>query len=40
LYERGDDWGVYAITDGHLVTGQNPASSAAAAQEIVKLLHR
>lgn len=40
LYERGDDWDVYAITDGHLVTGQNPASSAAAAQEIVKLLHR
>lgn len=40
LYERGDDWRVYAITDGHLVTGQNPASSAAAAQELVKLLHR
>lgn len=40
LYERGEDWGEYVVTDGHLVTGQNPASSAATAQELLKLLHR
>ncbi|MBV4367620.1 type 1 glutamine amidotransferase domain-containing protein [Erwinia sp. BNK-24-b] len=39
-YEKTDDWGSYAITDGHLVTGQNPASSAAAAEELLKLLHQ
>ena len=37
-YEKTDDWGSYALTDGHLVTGQNPASSAAAAAELLKLL--
>ncbi|AZI88375.1 type 1 glutamine amidotransferase domain-containing protein [Kosakonia sp. CCTCC M2018092] len=39
-FERTDDWGVYVMTDGHLVTGQNPASSAATAEELLKLLHR
>ncbi|WLS77737.1 type 1 glutamine amidotransferase domain-containing protein [Erwinia pyri] len=39
-YEKTSDWGVYTLTDGHLVTGQNPASSAAAAEELLKLLHR
>lgn len=39
-FERTDDWGVYVVTDGHLVTGQNPASSAATAEELLKLLHR
>lgn len=39
-FEHTDDWGVYVLTDGHLVTGQNPASSAAAAEELLKLLHR
>ncbi len=38
LFESTDDWGVYSVVDGHLVTGQNPASSAAAAQDILKLL--
>ncbi|WNN49667.1 type 1 glutamine amidotransferase domain-containing protein [Siccibacter colletis] len=38
-FERTDDWGEFAITDGHLITGQNPASSAIAAQELVKLLN-
>ncbi|MBB3233523.1 type 1 glutamine amidotransferase domain-containing protein [Phyllobacterium endophyticum] len=37
-YEKVDDWQVLAIADGHLVTGQNPASSAAVAEEILKLL--
>lgn len=39
-YEKTDDWGVYTLTDGHLVTGQNPASSAATAEELLKLLHQ
>lgn len=39
-YEKTDDWGVYTLSDGHLVTGQNPASSAAAAEELLKLLHQ
>ncbi len=39
LYERTDDWGKYAVVDGHLVTGQNPASSAIAAEELLKLLN-
>ena len=30
-YSKQDDWQRYAITDGNLVTGQNPASSADAA---------
>ncbi|MCU5774240.1 type 1 glutamine amidotransferase domain-containing protein [Erwiniaceae bacterium BAC15a-03b] len=38
-FEHTDNWGVYTLTDGHLVTGQNPASSAAAAEELLKLLH-
>jgi len=38
LFERTDDWGEYAVVDGHLVTGQNPASSAVAAEELLKLL--
>lgn len=38
LFERTDDWGQYAVVDGHLVTGQNPASSAIAAEELLKLL--
>lgn len=37
-FERTEDWGEYAVTDGHLVTGQNPASSAVTAQELLKLL--
>lgn len=39
-FERTDDWGAYAVADGHLVTGQNPASSAVTAQELLKLLHQ
>ncbi len=37
-YSRGDDWGVHVVTDGNLVTGQNPASSAAAARALLQLL--
>lgn len=38
LYERGDDWASHVVVDGKLVTGQNPASSEAAAKELLKLL--
>jgi putative intracellular protease/amidase len=37
-YEKGDDWGSFVLTDGKLVTGQNPASSEAAARELMNLL--
>jgi putative intracellular protease/amidase len=37
-YQKTDDWQVLAVTDGKLVTGQNPASSEAVAEEILKLL--
>ena len=35
LYSKVDDWGVYVVTDGLLITGQNPASSAEAAQVLL-----
>jgi putative intracellular protease/amidase len=38
LYEKGPDWGSYVVVDGKLVTGQNPASSEAAAKELLNLL--
>jgi len=37
-YEKGADWSSFVLRDGKLVTGQNPASSAAAAQDILALL--
>lgn len=37
-YEKGADWASFTLRDGKLVTGQNPASSAAAAQELLGLL--
>ena len=33
-FTRTDDWGVYVMTDGLLITGQNPASSAIAAKSL------
>lgn len=38
LYEKGADWADFVLRDGKLVTGQNPASSARAAKEILALL--
>jgi putative intracellular protease/amidase len=37
-YQKGDDWASFVVTDGKLVTGQNPASSEAAAHEFLSLL--
>lgn len=39
LYSKGDDWSSYTTQDGLLITGQNPASSAAVAQLLVKTLN-
>ena len=37
-YSKGDDWHPYAITDGNLITGQNPASSELAAKAVLEML--
>jgi putative intracellular protease/amidase len=37
-YEKVSDWESFAITDGRLITGQNPASSTAAAKALLRLL--
>ncbi|HYH14530.1 MAG TPA: type 1 glutamine amidotransferase domain-containing protein, partial [Flavisolibacter sp.] len=38
LYSRKEDWASYAIKDGMLITGQNPASSAKAANLLLQVL--
>lgn len=38
LYSQGVDWSSHVLTDGKLITGQNPASSRAAAEALLKLL--
>ena len=38
LYSKGDDWGAYVVSDGLLITGQNPASSGLAAAALLKQL--
>jgi putative intracellular protease/amidase len=38
LYEKAPDWESLAIVDGRLVTGQNPASSTAAAHALLKVV--
>lgn len=38
IYSRGDDWAPYVVVDGHLITGQNPASSEAAAKALLARL--
>lgn len=38
IFSKGDDWGSYVITDGLLITGQNPASSAPAATVLLEQL--
>jgi len=36
VYSKGPDWGSYVVTDGLLITGQNPASSLEAAAVLMK----
>jgi putative intracellular protease/amidase len=38
FYEKAPDWESFAIVDGRIITGQNPASSTAAAKALLKLL--
>ena len=38
IYSKGDDWASYVLTDGLLITGQNPASSEAAAEALLSKL--
>ena len=38
LYEKASDWQSFAIVDDRLITGQNPTSSTAAAQALLKRL--
>jgi putative intracellular protease/amidase len=38
IYSKGDDWASYVVTDGLLLTGQNPASSEAAAEALLTKL--
>jgi putative intracellular protease/amidase len=37
-YERGPTWAPFAVRDGKLVTGQNPASSVRVAEEVLAAL--
>ncbi len=38
IYSKKEDWASYVVKDGMLITGQNPASSEAAAKELIKIL--
>jgi putative intracellular protease/amidase len=38
IYQKVDDWNPLAITDGLLITGQNPASSDAVAEALFKAI--
>lgn len=38
IFSHATNWAAYVQVDGKLVTGQNPASSKAAAEELLKLL--
>ncbi|GGX83099.1 type 1 glutamine amidotransferase domain-containing protein [Massilia dura] len=38
VYSKGEDWASYVVEDGLLITGQNPASSAATAAALLKRL--
>ena len=37
-YSKKEDWNPYIVTDGKLITGQNPASSEPVAQALLELL--
>jgi putative intracellular protease/amidase len=40
LFSKTEDWGVHVVTDGLLITGQNPASSGPAAKVLLKTLSK
>ena len=37
-YQKADDWHAFAVQDGLIITGQNPASSTLAAEKLLKHL--
>lgn len=39
-YSKAADWQSHVVEDGHLITGQNPASSEAVAEALIKRLKR
>lgn len=38
IYSKKEDWASYVVNDGMLITGQNPASSEAVAEALLKVL--
>ena len=38
VFEKKANWQPFSITDGRLITGQNPASSTSTAQALLKLM--
>jgi putative intracellular protease/amidase len=40
IFEKVADWQPFSVVDGRLITGQNPASSTVAAQNLLSLLAR
>jgi putative intracellular protease/amidase len=38
IFEKKADWQAFAITDGRLITGQNPASSTSTAQALLRFM--
>lgn len=38
IYSSVDDWSPYAVTDGNLITGQNPASSESTAVALLEMI--
>ena len=40
LYSKGENWAPYAVEDGLLITGQNPASSKLVAKHLLEQLNR
>ena len=40
IFDGGEDWASHVITAGHLITGQNPASSEPAAKTVLSLLSK
>lgn len=39
-YHKVDDWNAFAVQDGLIITGQNPASSKAAAEKVITHLNK
>ena len=38
-FSKVKNWGVHTVTDGQLITGQNPASSGPAAKVLIEKLN-